>query len=211
MSPQRKADYWDEQAAAYDRRALEKGWYGHEVLFGLMYTGLQRGESVLDMGIGTGLGSALFHQAGLVVSGFDESDAMLLECARKGYVGSLQRHDLKTTPLPYDDDSFDHIISLAVFSFLPDLSPIICEAARVIKPGGLFGFSIERKKGDEAYRSSQIKTEWGEDVTMYRHTDEDITGQLEECGFSLEKVFVFQSETFGDKEYRSVIFVARKQ
>lgn len=210
MAPDNGTDYWDEHAAAYDQKALEKGWYGHEVLFGLMFTGIQRGQSVLDMGIGTGLGSSLFHQAGLLVSGFDESDAMLMECARKGYVGTLLRHDMKDTPLPYEDDSFDHIISLAVLSFLKELNPIVCETARIIKKGGLFGFSIERREGDEAYASSQVKTDAGEEVTMYRHTDKQIISQLDNCGFTLEKVFVFRSESHGPEDIRSVIYVARK-
>jgi predicted TPR repeat methyltransferase len=210
MAPQHGTDYWDEHAAAYDQQALEKGWYGHEVLFGLMFSDIQRGQSVLDMGIGTGLGSSLFHQAGLLVSGFDESDAMLMECARKGYVGTLQRHDLRITPLPYDDKSFDNILSLAVFSFLPDLNPIICETSRIIKPGGLFGFSIERRSGNNDIRNVSAQTGDGEEFPLYCHSDAEINTQIGLCGFSVEKKFVFRSETYGEEDFQSVIYLAKK-
>ena len=45
---------------AYDEEAEATGWFGPEVAFGLIYKYIQPGQSILDIGIGTGLGSVLF-------------------------------------------------------------------------------------------------------------------------------------------------------
>jgi len=56
-------------ASHYDSEAEVYNWRGPEVVFGLTYGFVNPGESVLDIGIGTGLGSVLFHKAGLRVYG----------------------------------------------------------------------------------------------------------------------------------------------
>jgi hypothetical protein len=46
-----------EKTEAYDDEAEATGWFGPEVAFGLMYKYIQPGQPVLDIGIGTDLGS----------------------------------------------------------------------------------------------------------------------------------------------------------
>jgi hypothetical protein len=46
----------DTMAATYDDEAEACGWFGPEVAFGLTYKYVQAGQSILDIGIGTGLG-----------------------------------------------------------------------------------------------------------------------------------------------------------
>jgi len=84
-------------AAAYDAEAEASGWYGPEVVFGLSYKYIQKGQSILDIGIGTGLGSLLFLKAGLEIHGMDISPEMLTVCRNKGFK-FLQKHDLRKTP-----------------------------------------------------------------------------------------------------------------
>jgi hypothetical protein len=50
---------------AYDEVAEATGWLGPEVAFGLVYKHIQPGQSILDIGIGTGLVSVRsFSQSG---------------------------------------------------------------------------------------------------------------------------------------------------
>ena len=88
---------------------ISSGFHGHEIAFGLMYEFVTSNETLLDIGIGTGLGSLLFHKAGLRISGFDYSQAMLGVCKLKGFTGELVQHDLRTVPFPYKESSFNHI------------------------------------------------------------------------------------------------------
>jgi hypothetical protein len=59
------SDYQGEDATQYENQAAEIAWHGHEIMFGLMYEFVKPDETLLDIGIGTGLSSFLFHKAGL--------------------------------------------------------------------------------------------------------------------------------------------------
>lgn len=80
------------RTAAYDGEAEASGWCGPEVAFGLACMYVQPGQSILDIGIGTGLGSVLFRKAGLEVHGMDISPKMLDECRSKGFTALIMRN-----------------------------------------------------------------------------------------------------------------------
>jgi predicted TPR repeat methyltransferase len=140
----------DAMAASYDEEAEATGWFGPEVAFGLAYLYVQPGQSILDIGIGTGLGSVLFRKAGLEVHGMDISPQMLEACRSKGFM-ALQLHDLSKPPYPYDSESMDHAVCAGVLNFFSNLSPVFEETARILRKGGLFTFVVgdraERKRG----------------------------------------------------------------
>lgn len=102
----------------YDSKAEEYNWRGPEVAFGLSYSFVNPGESVLDIGIGTGLGSILFHKAGLHVYGMDVSTEMLEASRGKRFATDLKEHDLTVEPYPYDAGSLDHAVCLGRAQFL---------------------------------------------------------------------------------------------
>ena len=49
-----------QSAIGYDNQARKTNWFGPEVVFGLAYEFVKTGESLLDLGIGSGLSSILF-------------------------------------------------------------------------------------------------------------------------------------------------------
>ena len=108
----------------YDEGAEASRWFGPEVAFGLTYKYIQPEQSLLDIGIGTGLGSVLFRKAGLNVFGMDVSQDMLDACKSKGYT-DLELHDLRMTPYPYDSETMDVGICVGVMIFFSDLSSIL--------------------------------------------------------------------------------------
>jgi len=209
----------DNSAADYDRQAVEYDWIGPEVLFGLAYEYIQPGESLLDIGIGTGLSSVLFHKAGLRVFGMDGSSEMLKVCESKRFTNELKRHDLLSCPLPYPSDFFNHVISLAVFHFFGDLEPVFEEVARIIKKGGIFGFSVEvhkpgrqdgyaSHKGDDI--SERIDKDWG--VRMFSHSEDYIEKLLHRNGFSVLKKPRFAALKYpsSDEVFVLKIFIAQR-
>jgi hypothetical protein len=101
----------DTKKVTYDEEAEASGWYGPEVAFGLAFKHVMPGQSILDIEIGTGLGSVLFRKAGLDVHGIDISSQMLDVSCSKGF-GSLQRHDLRKLPYPYESESMHHAICI---------------------------------------------------------------------------------------------------
>ena len=142
----------DEQVTAlitaYAEEAEATGWFGPEVVFGLSYTFVKPDQSMLDIGIGTGLSSDLFRKAGLRVHGIDISPQMLDACRSKGLT-ELALHDLTKTPYPFQAESMDHAVCTGVLNFFSDLSPVFKETNRILRPGGLFAFVVGDRAEDE--------------------------------------------------------------
>ena len=178
--------------AAYAEEAEATGWFGPEVVFGLSYTYVQPDQSMLDIGIGTGLGSDLFRKAGLRVHGIDISPQMLDACRSKGYT-ELALHDLTKTPYPFHDESMDHAVCTGVLNFFSDLSPVFKETNRILRSGGLFAFVVgdraEDEPGEIAVGPEHTNTE--ETVTMYLHSAKQIDVWLKQNRFSLIRSLAF--------------------
>jgi predicted TPR repeat methyltransferase len=177
-------DRTDEIVSAYDDEAEATGWYGPEVAFGLAYAFVQPGQSMLDIGIGTGLGSVLFCKAGLKIHGMDISPQMLDACRSKGF-SSLRLHDLGKTPYPYDRESMDHAVCTGVLNFFSDLSPVFQEAGRILRKGGLFIFVVGDRAENEppaiAVAAGPARSK--KTVTIYLHSAEKIALWMERYGF----------------------------
>jgi predicted TPR repeat methyltransferase len=177
-------DQIDEMITAYDEEAEATGWYGPQVVFGLTYAHVQPGQSMLDIGIGTGLGSILFLKAGLEIHGMDISPQMLDACRSKGF-SSLHLHDLSKTPYPFDSESIDHAVCTGVFNFFSDLSPVFQEASRILRKSGLFAFVVGDRTENEAH-AIEVGAEHTKSenlVTMYLHSAKQIAELMARYGF----------------------------
>jgi arsenite methyltransferase len=103
---------------------------------------LQPGETVVDLGSGSGMD--VFYAAGLVdpggrVIGVDFTPEQLEKArglaARYG-VSGVEFREGRIEDLPVDDSSVDCVISNGVINLCPDKEAVFAEAARVLKPGG---------------------------------------------------------------------------
>jgi predicted TPR repeat methyltransferase len=197
-------------ASHYDSKAEEYDWRGPEVVFGLSYSFVNPGESVLDIGIGTGLGSVLFHKAGLHVYGMDVSTEMLEACRSKGFAADLKKHDMTAEPYPYNEASLDHAVCLGVLNFFKDLQLFFRETARILRDRGIFVFVVgDHGPGEESeFVVGREHTQTDSSVTMYRHGIEEIKGLLNKNHFELVRCFEFsvpmdreRTETLRAKAY----------
>lgn len=172
-----------ELAGSYDRQVREYNSYAHDVLFGMSCEFVKASEKLLDIGIGTGLASINFSRLGLKVFGLDSSQEMLDECKSKSFAQALELCDLTAAPIPYEDNFFHHVICCGVMHFLGNLEDLFKEATRVIKPEGIFSFTIAPHNTEKSYLKED--TSWG--VPIFRHSPEYIIELLSENGFELQK------------------------
>ncbi|MBN1425737.1 class I SAM-dependent methyltransferase [Candidatus Fermentibacteria bacterium] len=178
-----------EMANEYDRSKDAQGWRGPEVVFGLTYAFVEPGQSVLDIGIGTGLGSVLFHKAGLDVFGMDMSPEMLDVCRNKGFAKDLKVHDLNEAPYPYASATLDHAVCAGVLNHFEDLGPMFHETSRILRAGGVFAFVVAHRRIGE---SSDFQVQHADTrVTMFRHGEEQIGALLRENGLDLLRELEF--------------------
>ena len=209
----------DHQSAVnYDEQARRTEWFGSEVVFGLTYEFVNPGESLLDLGIGSGLSSIPFHKAGLRIYGLDGSDEILEICASKGFAIELKHHDLRDLPLPYPNNFCNHAVSVAVLNSFRELKALFTEVARIIRKTGLFAFTVENQQPgrEESYPINRIDVSEGARVEtavrLYRHSDDYIRQILDQNGFELLKALEFVAFRY-PAENRNVYFkayVARK-
>ena len=103
---------------------------------------LQTGESVVDLGSGSGMDA--FYAAGLVgptghVYGVDFTQEQLDKARRLATDAGLTHVEFREgriEALPLDDASADCVISNGVINLCPDKKAVFAEAARVLRPGG---------------------------------------------------------------------------
>jgi ubiquinone/menaquinone biosynthesis C-methylase UbiE len=97
------------------------------------------GSRLIDMGCGTGNGLLIFHQRyGISGVGVDISSGML-DVARiklEQHPLPLEVRHMDGEHLAFEDDSFDAGISFEVLEHTPNPALLLCELARVVKPGG---------------------------------------------------------------------------
>ena len=90
----------------------------------------QRGQSLLEVGCGTGHNLEFFSELGLHVTGIDSSEPMLQMAAKR--LGPNARLLLgEANRLAFDNNSFDIVVLFTVLEFLPDPAGALKEAARV--------------------------------------------------------------------------------
>ena len=103
---------------------------------------LQPGQAVLDLGSGSGTdvfcAAVLVGESGHVV-GVDITDEQLAKAARlrdrEGF-SQVQFVEAHIEELPFDDASFDAVLSNGVINLSPAKGRAFAEAARVLRPGG---------------------------------------------------------------------------
>ena len=146
MSSETLAEKCGKIAELYDNDKETQRWNGPNVIFGLSFAYMEPGQTILDIGIGTGLSSLLFYKAGLKVYGMDLSSEMLAVCKKKGIAEELRNHDLTTIPYPYSEGSIDHAMCVGVLNHFENIEPVFCEASRILKDKSIFGLSLQTER-----------------------------------------------------------------
>jgi ubiquinone/menaquinone biosynthesis C-methylase UbiE len=116
--------------------------------------GTERHESLLDVGCGTGWFTRRFAAAGLAVIGLDiDSDALAFAGAQSGHAISDVEGDVRCLPFP--DQSFDHVSSIAALCFVDEWPRAIAEIVRVARRRFVLGLLnrhsplwLEKHRGD---------------------------------------------------------------
>lgn len=122
------------------------------------YAGIENGDHILDLGSGAGndcfVARALVGETGRV-TGLDMTEPMVIKaranCAKLNFsnvdfvIGDIE-------DMPFDEKTFDVIISNCVLNLVPDKLKAFNEIFRVLKPGGHFCVSDVVIKGNLSER-----------------------------------------------------------
>jgi len=126
---------------------------------------LQPGEDVLDVGCGAGMDSLVAAQmvgASGSVTGIDMTPEMVVKA--RGSISEMGLANVRIVEgsaehLPFDDASFDVVISNGVIDLIPDKDAVFSEIARVLRPGGriqLADVTIQNPVSEESKRDIDL-------------------------------------------------------
>ncbi len=172
------------------------------------------GDKVLDLGCGNGRFLSYLEQRGAVYFGVDISEN-LIKIARETYPGAnFQVADALN--LPFSDNFFDKILSVAVFHHVPSEEfrmKFLEETRRVLKPGGILFLTVwnfrEFKEFFLLFKSIIFKIlklskldfgdflePWGKKALRYYHyfTKKESVKLAEKTGFKIKEIGISRNE-----------------
>jgi len=183
----------DSVARAYDRLApfYDLVWDGlfasraHRLA--LRRAALKRGESFLDLGVGTGLTFVPMVQANPDGrnEGVDISQGMLHVCRRRLENAGLHNstlHQADARELPFDEGEFDVVLACYLFDTLPasDWAQTMGEIQRVLREGGRVVLTTLVGKPPRAY---ELLLEKLPGVVAWLHPTTNLANRLVDAGF----------------------------
>ena len=152
MDDKTVGDFWDQNAPDWIE-AVREGWdvyrdYVNNPAF-LKLLGNISNKRVLDLGCGEGYNTRIFADLGATVVGVDISN-LLIAAARdeesqnpKGITYHVASgSELDTWQDEFGPEPFDMVLSTMVMMDLPDYATCVKQVAKLLKPGGIFQFSI---------------------------------------------------------------------
>jgi ubiquinone/menaquinone biosynthesis C-methylase UbiE len=114
------------------------------------------GALFLDVGCGAGANTAALAGAGYRATGVDVVPEFVA-LARDAHPG-ISFEVSAAESLPFDDESFDHVVLLSVLEHVRDWRQTLAEAVRVLKPGGVVYVSTTNRFCPKQH---EIRYIWG--------------------------------------------------
>jgi len=163
----------------------------------LYLSGLVKGKKVLDLGCGLGYGSRILADSAESVIGADVSSESI-ETASKKYLCTKLSYrcvppaDIK--PLPFEDESFDVIVTFQVLEHLADPKFFISQLKRILKKDGILFIATPNRDS----RLLRIQHPWNHHH-IKEYSFEEISGLCRKefkyvslYGLTLKKEYSFQ-------------------
>ncbi|NQV93136.1 class I SAM-dependent methyltransferase [Candidatus Kaiserbacteria bacterium] len=131
-------------ASEWETKKIKNDWVNKERAAEGLYNdfvkrvGSPVNKKVLEIGFGNGLQVVVFAKNGALMSGV-EVESVLYTIASENISERKLTSDLRLydgTIMPFENDYFDYIYTTSVFEHVSDLTTMLNEIYRVLKPGG---------------------------------------------------------------------------
>ncbi len=163
---------------------------------------VKSGESVLDVACGTGNATIPAAQAGARATGLDLTPKLLAAGKARADAAGVEIEWVEgdAEALPFEDDSFDIVVSTFGCMFAPDHARAAAEIARVTRPGGRVGvaawtpggtigqfFKVTSSFGPAPPPGMQAPVLWGtREHVQELFADTDVDLRFEEAAIQFE-------------------------
>ncbi|PZP42270.1 MAG: SAM-dependent methyltransferase [Agrobacterium fabrum] len=165
-------------------------------------------DTVVDIGCGTGLLGVEIRSLAKRLEGFDISQNMLAKAEEKALYDHLGQADLSL-----DEESSglfiptlaqhraDLVAAADVMMYLGSLETVMPLVSALLKPSGLFAFSVEDAGDEEGFILRES--------LRYAHSKSYVTELLERTGFSLIEIRKTTIRKDAGKPLSGILFLAR--
>ena len=148
---------------------------------------------VLEIGAGTGLNLEHYRRARRVVAlEPDRRYARRLRDRASTATVEVQVVEQRAESLPFEDATFDHVVTTLALCSVGDLHAVLAEVGRVLRPGGALHFV-------EHVRADGRRGRWQDRLTPLQrrvadgcHLNRDIVAALERAGLHIDDIEHFE-------------------
>jgi SAM-dependent methyltransferase len=155
MPPSYVRTLFDQYAPKFDKTLInDLDYRGPEILLKAVLAARHAAKlpahfkRALDLGCGTGLAAREFASLVDEFVGIDLSPGMIERARATGLYMRLNVADMLQGLHDQPAESANLILAADAVVYVPDLAPLLTEAARVLKPQGLVAFTVEAHGGD---------------------------------------------------------------
>jgi predicted TPR repeat methyltransferase len=192
---------FDQYAPRFDRALADLSYAAPTLLREAVTKHGERFGTMLDLGCGTGLAGAAFRPHVDWLVGVDLSPKMIEEARRKGLYDRLVVGDITTFLAGQPPASAHLVIAADVFTYIAGFAETCAAVARVLAPGGLFGFTVETHDGEGAIVGAKMR---------YAHSADFVRRALAETGLTLVELTRASSRTETRLPVPGLLVLARR-
>ncbi|MDH4201284.1 MAG: class I SAM-dependent methyltransferase [Phycisphaerae bacterium] len=169
----------------------------------LEQTGLvDNGKTALELGCGSGQLASFFYKKGVSIIASDISETAI-DHARKLYPDVMfQTHSAEE--LPYEDGSFDIVMSFDVLEHLPNVAQHLREVRRVLKPDGYYLFQTPNKLSNAIFETLKCRSMAWKKYHPSLHFYGQLKRRLKHCGFDPHFIKMNTMNEFAVNKFKRV-------
>jgi ubiquinone/menaquinone biosynthesis C-methylase UbiE len=175
---------YDELTAYYQKRTAVAQLEGMDL----------QGREIIDIGCGTGIISLLALEMGAKKAICGDISEYMLKMAKENSITAGYDSDrihfcqLDAESLPFDDNSFDTVITGMAFGLFPDQEKAVSEMFRVLRPGGLISLGAHGTEHyweaiDTTIRALDKRNVLGYRFEFWPRTEKQILKLMKDTGF----------------------------
>ncbi len=154
-----------------------------------------------DLGCGTGLAAREFAGNVGEFIGVDLSPGMIEQARATGLYARLDVADMVQGLRVEPDNSLDLVLAADAVIYLRDLTPLMTEAARVLRPGGVVAFTTETHNGPGVILGAGLR---------YCHGADHIRDAIAAAGLELASLSAVSTREEKNEPVPGLVAVARK-
>jgi len=208
MPPAYVRTLFDQYAPRFDRALIDDlGYRGPSVLFKAVLAVRHAARKpaffkrAIDLGCGTGLAATAFAKEVDHFTGIDLSPGMIEKAKATGLYAELEINDMLEGLRARPDASADLVLAADAMVYLPDLTPVLMEVARVLVTGGVLAFTVETHAGEGVVIGEGLR---------YAHSAACVRASLDAAKLTLSQLEALSYRTEDNAPVPGLVVVAVK-